>query len=113
MLKNFLLYHRLEAIGGYRIFVDGLEAGTLRSGDSLKCDVLPGDHLVEARVSGTQVPGGELVIRCDPGSSTRVRCMSIYRPWNPLALGGYVFGSRKKKITVELTEDPGDVHDQS
>jgi hypothetical protein len=54
-----------DILRSYAIHVDGRLRGTLMPGEELSLDVLPGRHVIRARVDWTGSPSQEIVVKRD------------------------------------------------
>jgi hypothetical protein len=83
-------------LGSYAIDVDGHLRGKLRPGQELSLDVLPGRHIIRARIDWTGSPSQEISVTRD--SVVRV-CVepsgNVFQIWKVLSRTGAL------KLTIE------------
>jgi len=90
-----------DRLRAYRILVDGMSRGEVRSGAELRVELSPGCHEVQARIDWSGSPPQEVTVA--PGSTVQVL---VEPAGNPLQAITQIFGrDRWLRLTVD---EPGE-----
>ncbi|QHZ48864.1 MULTISPECIES: hypothetical protein [Bacillus] len=84
---------------GFSVLIDGVEAGKIKDGESVRMDLPPGEHTIQVKIDWctSQI----LRFTLDEGEVLKFRCGSPIRGWKIFAGLFSVLGSPEKYLFIE------------